>query len=143
MFLNENMDLELTEDFGIGDGGEVFVGSFGAEEVLGGVGIGADDDGDAKLFHFLYQPLAGVIVGMTAFIDAASVDFADEAEVVDEVDGLQREVAVPRLVFSKIAVTVMHHYLVWMADDGGAVLLKHGILVVEVGADTPLDVATK
>ena len=78
MSLIENMDLELAEDFGIGDGGEVFVGAFGAEEVFGGVGVGADDDGDAEGFHLLDEPLARVIVGMTAFVNTTSVNLADE-----------------------------------------------------------------
>ena len=69
--------------------GEVLVGAFGTEEVFGCMGIGADEDGDAEVFHLLDEPLGGVVVGVATFVDAAGIDFADETELVDEVDGLE------------------------------------------------------
>ena len=80
---------------------------------------------------------------MAALVDAAGVDFADEVELFDEVDGLEGEVAVPGFVLGEVAVAVVHHYLVGVADDGGAVAFEHGVLLMEVGADGTADVATK
>ena len=133
----------FAEDFGIGDGGEVFVGAFGAEEILGGMGVSADNDRDMQRLHLLDEPLAGIVVGMATFVDATGVDLADETEVVDEMDGLKGKVAVPRLVFVEVSVAVVHHNLVGMPDDGGSVALQHGVLLVEIGADGTTDVATE
>ena len=122
---------------------EVFVGAFGEGEVGGLVGVGADDDGDAELFHLLDEPLAGVEVGVAALVDAAGVDLADETQVVDEVHGLEGEVEVPGFILGEVAVAVVHDDFVGVSDDGGAVAFQHGVLLVEIGADAASYVAAK
>ena len=87
----EVLQREGVQHLWIMDSIEVFVGVFRAEQVVGGVGVGADDYRYAQRFHLLNEPFAGVVVGVTSLVDTAGVDFANEIQFVDEVDGLEGE----------------------------------------------------
>lgn len=80
---------------------------------------------------------------MASFVDAAGIDFADKVKTFNKVDGLESQVTVPSLILSEISVAVVHHNLVGVTNDGGSVAFQHGILLVEVSADTSADVISK
>ena len=48
------------------------------------MGVGADDDGNTQLPHFLDQPLARIEVAVAAFVDTAGIDLAEQAVFLDE-----------------------------------------------------------
>lgn len=122
---------------------EELPGALELVEVGGLVGVGADEDGDVEVAHVEDGGFGWVEVVVAALVETAGVDFGDEALLADEVDGFVDEVAEPLVGVGEIAVAVVHDDFVEMADDGGAHVLDHGVVLMEEGADAGADVAVE